>query len=266
MARVSADLAALAARIDRVEDMTPEQLVTTSTDETAAVLVDQWTRTHALRAVTVIGRDPSSTIAVLQTSVSRTHAEIRRDGERDAWTIVDLGSRNGTFLDGVQVPAHTPQPLGDRQFVGIGEVELVFVLDRVTLPERPDAGSLATQATRESVRSAPLLRLSTPTREGSGIVTYGDATISLGTAQFALLHTLAQRHLSSRGEAPGVRGFVRSIELLTDLPWNSPHPEDNHIKQQVRRLRRALERLGLPDAIESRHGFGYRLRVEPRLE
>jgi DNA-binding winged helix-turn-helix (wHTH) protein len=58
---------------------------------------------------------------------------------------------------------------------------------------------------------------------------------------------------------------VRAIELLTDLPWNTASPDDNHLKQQIRRVRKALTRLGLDDVIEARHGFGYRLTVEPLL-
>jgi DNA-binding response OmpR family regulator len=60
-----------------------------------------------------------------------------------------------------------------------------------------------------------------------------------------------------------VRGFVRSSELLASLSWDTARPDDNHLKQLVRRARRSLARAGIADVIESRHGFGYRLRIVP---
>ena len=47
----------------------------------------------------VIGRQPDGNgLALNDPLASRQHAEIVRDGER--WVLRDLGSRNGTFLDG----------------------------------------------------------------------------------------------------------------------------------------------------------------------
>ncbi|MGE0549903.1 MAG: FHA domain-containing protein [Kofleriaceae bacterium] len=259
-------LADLAARIVRVPGLVAEQITAPTPladdDETDAVLCDQWGRLHPIRAASVIGRDAGNTLTVIQTSVSRRHAQLSYDMRRDSWTVTDLGSRNGTFLEGVRLPIGSPSPLGDRQLLVVGDVGFVFVLDRETLP----AGR-ATESYRATVEShsagAAELRLLPPTSEGAGIVGYGDVTLGLGSTQFALLRLLADRYLASVTEPDELRGFVRSIELITNLPWNTPHPEDNHVKQQVRRLRRALERLGLPDAIESRHGFGYRLCVRP---
>lgn len=257
------ELAALTARIHRIDDAVPEHLISAASDETDGALVDQWGQLHLLRSTTVIGRDPANALAVLHSSVSRRHAELRYDVDADAWAVVDLGSRNGTFVEGTRLATQQPHPLGDRQLLGIGDVELVFVLERDTLPVTHPTESY--RLTAQSPRSGPGLRLTQPTSEGAGVVGYGDATISLGSTQFALLWLLAERYLAGKGQSEEVRGFVRSIELIASLPWNTANPEDNHVKQQVRRVRRALERLGLPEAIESRHGFGYRLRIEPIL-
>ncbi len=105
------------------------------------------------------------------------------------------------------------------------------------------------------------LRLSAPTTGGSGLVAFGEASTILGSIQFALLRLLAARATEDAAQPESIRGFVRNVELIAALPWNARHPEDNHVKQQVRRLRRALERLGVLGAIEARHGLGYRLRI-----
>jgi pSer/pThr/pTyr-binding forkhead associated (FHA) protein len=251
----------LTARITRLDNVVPEQVSSSPADDTDAVLVDQWARLHALREVTEIGRDTTNQLSVLHTSVSRKHLRLAYDTDGDAWTVTDLGSRNGTSIEGTRLSPHIPHPLGDRQLLSVGDVGFILVLDRLTLPTGPVTESY--KQTAQSVRTGAELRISTPTTEGAGMIGHGDETLSLGSTQFALLRILAERHLAERSNDDEIRGFVRSVELLANLPWNTSNPEDNHLKQQVRRLRKALEKLGLPEAIESRHGFGYRLRVEP---
>ena len=46
-----------------------------------------------------IGRAPDSDVVVADLRVSRHHAELRRR-RGGAWEIIDLGSHNGTFLNG----------------------------------------------------------------------------------------------------------------------------------------------------------------------
>jgi hypothetical protein len=60
-----------------------------------------------------------------------------------------------------------------------------------------------------------------------------------------------------------IRGFVPTGQLIADLPWDACDPSENHLKQLVRRTRKALVLAGIGDLIESRRCFGYRLRVVP---
>ncbi|MCS6777006.1 MAG: FHA domain-containing protein [Chloroherpetonaceae bacterium] len=66
-----------------------------------------------------IGRDPSNAIALTQdANASRRHATIQVvDGQ---YLLVDVGSSNGTFVNGVRIVQQTPQPLrpGDELTVG----------------------------------------------------------------------------------------------------------------------------------------------------
>ena len=50
---------------------------------------------------TVLGRDPNNHVVVDEPGVSRQHAGIR--GDRQGHWIEDLGSRNGTFVNGAQI-------------------------------------------------------------------------------------------------------------------------------------------------------------------
>ena len=70
-----------------------------------------------------IGRSPESTVKLTDSTVSRRHAEIVRDG--DAWVLRDLGSSNGTKVNGAAIAQHT---LDDGDEVKIGAVSLRFEL------------------------------------------------------------------------------------------------------------------------------------------
>ena len=62
-----------------------------------------------------LGRDSSSTIQLHDTEVSRQHAEIRRVDQD--FTIADLRSSNGTFVNGKRIRQH-PLSSGDQVQVG----------------------------------------------------------------------------------------------------------------------------------------------------
>ena len=67
-----------------------------------------------LEALTV-GRDSTNGIQLHDTEVSRRHAELRRNGRE--LTITDLGSSNGTFVNGHRVESHALAS-GDQLQVG----------------------------------------------------------------------------------------------------------------------------------------------------
>jgi serine/threonine protein kinase len=59
----------------------------------------------------VIGRDHDCDIAIASGLISGRHCELRFDGS--VWRVVDLGSKNGTQVNGVSVSDHALNP-GDR--------------------------------------------------------------------------------------------------------------------------------------------------------
>jgi pSer/pThr/pTyr-binding forkhead associated (FHA) protein len=55
---------------------------------------------------------------------SRRHAVVERRGSQ--YVLTDVGSVNGTLLNGRRVPSHRPQPLKAGDHVRIGDVEMRF--------------------------------------------------------------------------------------------------------------------------------------------
>ena len=64
----------------------------------------------------IVGRAPNCDCVVPEDCVSRKHAQLWRDGER--WYVRDLGSRNGTRVNGVRVIEATEVRRGDRVDLG----------------------------------------------------------------------------------------------------------------------------------------------------
>ena len=66
-------------------------------------------RTFRLASTVTVGRDPACEVALGSPTVSRRHATLAPDEE--GWLVRDLGSGNGTFLDGRRVD-EAPLPSG----------------------------------------------------------------------------------------------------------------------------------------------------------
>ena len=95
----------------------------------------------------LIGREDDVDIVIDNPSVSRKHAQIRKEGA--GWVVEDLGSSNGTFLHGEKITAAKAVKEGDE--IGFGKFSVVFgkaVGDAVDqAAAKPAAKPVATDAT-----------------------------------------------------------------------------------------------------------------------
>src|SRR6266480_2440234 len=69
------------------------------------------------RPVTTIGRSSMNDLPIADKMLSRQHARILRDGD-GGLMIEDLGSRNGSFVNGERLVSTRPLKSGDRITVG----------------------------------------------------------------------------------------------------------------------------------------------------
>ena len=74
--------------------------------------------------LTTIGRHPDSDIFLDDVTVSRRHAEVRRDG--DSIIVHDVGSLNGTYLNRSRIESSSLRS-GDE--VQVGKFKLVFLTE-----------------------------------------------------------------------------------------------------------------------------------------
>jgi len=265
---------------------TPEQVQrregSTEATWTDAALIDGWGRPHRLPPDTLIGRSVDGEgLALLEVSISRHHARITRVG--DTWSVRDLASANGTFVDDERVTGEAPLRAGAR--VRFGQLKFYFfprgnwprsqVVDSSTalIPRRAAEGSGLLEVEPEPGAEDPQselplisLKLHEPTGGGGGFVELEGKRVQLTPTQLELVTIMVRRMTDDAAAPPVVRGFVRSAELIASLSWDTPEPNENHVKQLVRRVRRALMKVAHGDLIESRHRFGYRLRAIPRAD
>lgn len=110
-------------------------------------------RTEPLRAHTTIGRDPGNDIAVDRVRVSAQHAVIRWDGAR--WTVRDLASTNGTFVDERTIDPGVEVPLAQMTSVAFGDRDRRWWM-QADGPPRPFAESLVSPGRRVEAGRAVL--------------------------------------------------------------------------------------------------------------
>lgn len=130
-----------------------------------------------------LGRSPEATIVVADRLASRTHAAIRFDAAENRWTLHDLGSRNGTCLNGEGV---TAAALPEGAVIRVGTSELVFKL----LP--PAAAAPRAAERGQIVRCGPVAELEGSVLRRSSIGSTDDARRPL------LLYQASIRLLASR--------------------------------------------------------------------
>jgi pSer/pThr/pTyr-binding forkhead associated (FHA) protein len=95
------------------------QLVVTAAGQTGIPVG----KVFPLSPITVIGRSTEVDVSLNDTFLSNEHARLEQRG--GVWTLEDLNSTNGTYLNGFEVRAGTEVHDGDT--VRVGRVELKLV-------------------------------------------------------------------------------------------------------------------------------------------
>jgi len=95
----------------------------------------------------VVGKSPDSDIVLADVTVSRQHFEIQNEGER--YVVKDLGSTNGTMIDGAEVKEAYLRP---GMLIKAGEVVLRFETEydpvRIVPSEKDSFGGLLGRSVR----------------------------------------------------------------------------------------------------------------------
>jgi len=177
--------------------------------------------------VTRMGRAVENEIVILDKRLSREHAVIRREGRRVF--VEDLGSTNGTYLNGERLQ-HSVQ-LRDGDQIRVGDVGFTFHDPEMTSVETP----------------FPELDVNLEAAE----VRVDRRLVQLSSKEFALLTYLYEN-----------RGKVCSKDEIGQVVWSEYEVGifDYQIENLVRRLRTKIESdPNAPQLLITMRGLGYKL-------
>lgn len=188
----------------------------------------------------IAGRHASCDIHLPDRQISRKHARIYHTSE--GFFIEDLGSKNGTYVNGE--PIEQPQRLSDGDVLQIGlAYRLSFVGAEGTVPLTYDAEQAFT------------LRLDETKKQ----VWIGGKVLNppLSPAQFDLLELLAN-----------AQGSIVDRDTIALTVWGSTEGvTEQAIDALIRRLRRRLAEINSnKEFVATVRGYGFRLDTSPSKE
>lgn len=209
-----------------------------------------------------IGREAPADIRVDSPFVSRLHARIepRPDGPR----LVDLGSRNGTLLNGQLVVEPAPLRVGD--VVEIANVRLLCLAAPPlrgatrTYVRHPALGQALGAAEPPGEGGVGEAERSTETEDLAGEVRVDERRREVWVAGRSLARRLSAQEFALLAHLYAHRDRVCTRQELGDAIWGRDQWEANMLHQLVRRLKEKLE----PDPAQPRYILtvpqaGYRL-------
>lgn len=154
-------------------------------------------------AETVIGRHPECTFQINSNMVSRKHAKVVKNGDR--YVVEDLGSGNGTFVNGKKIDGPTPLSHDDR--IKLGPILLRF--------ETPETAAAPKPVAPPAVPSAP----ATATDPASFTVDVSegddDTSTIMGTADRS--SAFGKLEVNPEAKLKGVLEISRALAGTADL-------------------------------------------------
>ncbi len=187
-----------------------------------------------------IGRSTGNDIVLDTTSISRYHITLTYKDQQ--LLLEDLGSVNGTYIDGARLEAHAPRPLRAGEEVQIGDVLLIY-----HPPAEDSATDFDAETTQRVVLSQPTYQIEL---EGP------DIPVAPGA------HAQAALRVENQGdendcyfvEVDGLpKGWVRADRVEIELEPG----EHGHIQLSLKPLRRS-------ESVPGDHPFTVRVRSQSR--
>jgi DNA-binding NtrC family response regulator/pSer/pThr/pTyr-binding forkhead associated (FHA) protein len=189
----------------------------------------------------VFGRDPDCGVRLTDSRVSRRHASVRiRNGVLE---FVDLGSRNGSTIDGERSSANTVVPIRATSVVRIGDAVLVFEPSDAASSEQWffDLASFETTVAR-------LLAESKPGRVGLVEVRWESATLGTTTTAADSAPPPGLRSVLARLAGPrGVIGIYEASKVLLVIP----DVERERLEECATQLKRICGERNVPSEIKT---------------
>ena len=181
-----------------------------------------------------IGSSPDNSLVIDNIKVSAHHAEIRP--EEQGFSITDLGSIHGTYVNGERLDFNTPQKLNRGNLIAIGDTVFTYNVEEMPQTEQTPSTS-PNQEVDSGVpsgnKNAEMLR--SPVTHGMDIMSRPPGNRELIEADTS--YTLPQQYMPSYPQQP---------ENVPVIPAGYVGPIPGYVPiEQVRRSNRRLIWIGL---------------------
>lgn len=176
---------------------------------------DAGTARVAVRGPVVrIGRaDDNDVVLSNQPTVSRHHAELAVDGD-GAWTVRDVGSHNGTHVNGELLRGETAVAIGPDDIVGLGAVT-------VRLVAAGDGDGMTVEDASAAATHRLLTSLSAREREVLALVAAGRTDDQVAAELYISVKTV-HSHLDRIRDKTGLRRRAELTRLAVRLGLSGP--------------------------------------------
>jgi hypothetical protein len=162
-----------------------------------------------------LGRSSECDIALADHRASRHHADVRWNGRQ--WEVVDRGSTNGTYVNGMQV--HEPYELRPGDRVTIGETTIVL-RDAPPSTGQPPPGRGAQDAIRTAEGQAIQSPAARPSPRPAARVASGTGDVTRGATGTTVAFWLAQGIAAAAVICLGAGALLPWLEVSGSLSQN----------------------------------------------
>lgn len=144
---------------------------------------------------TLLGRATECDVCLLDENISRRHVVVfSRDGQ---WMVTDLGSRHGTFLNGIRLDPHKPTSIDHDDLLRLGP--FMFRVDSAAMTERALATTVTTVAPGTIVESVSVRELDSLAHQRLTLMIEGCATIYQAATEVELAEAVIKLIMSGTG-------------------------------------------------------------------
>jgi hypothetical protein len=182
------------------------------------------------------GRAQGNDIRLAHSFVSSRHFRIRQQEGR--FFVEDVGSTNGTLLNGQPIEAHIPQPITPDDAIQLGSLEIriasiveATIIERISrpLPAGPEAERLASRPSAAPVEGpsgdepAPLWQIQTGMiRQQSAGIHIDDQAVSFPRRDANIAATTYDRPgFEERIRRPAAAEAPQRQEVELSVPWGT---------------------------------------------
>ena len=168
----------------------------------------------------IVGRKPNHLVSIQDNSISRDHIEVFIESKQIY--ILDLGTSNGTKINGIKIPSKIPTPYNEGQQLTLGLSSVNFTIERFDKNRDyqlkvPNLEAPATSIPEKSLTQKPIINLKVDSANPAIITT--EIPPPLKIVEKSNIEIQTPKELKP---IETIKSDPPKLQILTNLPQNDP--------------------------------------------